>query len=146
MIEIVDVLFYEDSLGITQRSLKVLRDTLARSIDHRLAVVEAQTSDITCGYLILDADTGVATFTGDGFRHDGGGEGGAGYTSALKLIDLFGLKIQLWERFNSAILYCPTVRVEQKKRMLLLFARNTADKLSESDFVCPSERMPCYIA
>jgi hypothetical protein len=144
--QIRDVLLYEDSLGITQRSLKVLRDTLSRSIDHRLAVVEVQTSDITCGFLVLDADAQLGVFTGDGFRHDGGGEGGAGYRSALKLIDAFGLKIQLWERFNSGILYCPTLRVEQKKKMLLLFARNAAEKLSESDFVRPSERMPCYIA
>ena len=144
--QIRDVLLYEDSLGITQRSLKVLRDTLSRSIDHRLAVVEVQTSDITCGFLVLDADAQLGVFTGDGFRHDGGGEGGAGYRSALKLIDLFGLKIQLWEDFDSSILYSPTLIPEQKRKMLLVLARKAVAKLSESDFVRPSERMPCYIA
>jgi len=146
MIEITEALLYEDALGITQRSLKVLRDTIARSMDHRLAVVEVETSDITCGYLILDADTGIATFTGDGFRHDSGGEGGAGYRSALKLIDLFGLKIQVWENFDSSILYSPTLIAEQKRKMLLVLARKAVAKLSEGDFARPSERVPRYIA
>jgi len=40
---ITDVYFDEESFGVTQRSLKVLRDALARSIDHQIAVVEVPT-------------------------------------------------------------------------------------------------------
>ena len=68
----------QEALGITERSLKVLRDEIARRVDHDLMVLpawladrEIPTSDITCGYLIVDRTLNEAVFTGDGFRTDG---------------------------------------------------------------------------
>lgn len=40
---------------------------------------------------MFDKTTGEAIFTGDGFRTDGKGEGGAGYKSAKALLSLYGL-------------------------------------------------------
>ena len=82
----------QEALGITERSLKVLRDEIARRVDHDLMVLEIPTSDITCGYLIVDRTAREAVFTGDGFRTDGGGEGGAGYRAAEAYLDIFRLK------------------------------------------------------
>jgi len=52
-----DVIFDENSFGITQRSLKILRDTLAQRVDRHIAVVEVPTNDLCCQFLILDRDT-----------------------------------------------------------------------------------------
>ena len=80
-----------DSFGITYKSLKILRDALATSIGNDIAIAKIPTSDLCCGFLIVDKTRNEATFTGDGFRTDGGGEGGAGYRSAQALLNLFGL-------------------------------------------------------
>jgi len=82
----------QEALGITERSLKVLRDQIARRVDDDLMVLKIPTSDITCGYLIVDRTANEAVFTGDGFRSDGGGEGGAGYRAAEAYLDIFRLK------------------------------------------------------
>ncbi|RLG29058.1 hypothetical protein DRN98_08765, partial [Methanosarcinales archaeon] len=82
----------QEALGITERSLKVLRDEIARRVDDDLVVLKIPTSDITCGYLIVDRTVKEAVFTGDGFRTDGGGEGGAGYRAAEAYLDIFRLK------------------------------------------------------
>ncbi|MBW1930270.1 MAG: hypothetical protein JRJ13_14100 [Deltaproteobacteria bacterium] len=82
----------QEALGITERSLKILRDEIARRVDHDLMVLEIPTSDITCSYLIVDRTVNQAVFTGDGFRTDGGGEGGAGYRAAEAYLDIFRLK------------------------------------------------------
>jgi len=84
------VVFDENTFGITQKSLKMLRNALAESIHHSTAVIEVPTSDMTCGFLIVDRDANEAVWSGDGFRTDNGGEGGAGYKSALALLRLFG--------------------------------------------------------
>lgn len=93
------MLFDENSFGITQRSLKILRDTLARKIDHLIIVVEVPTNALCCGYFIID-QKGEATWTGDGFRLDRGGEGGAGYKSAEALLSIYGISVFPWEIVN----------------------------------------------
>ena len=80
------LIFDENTFGITQASLKMLRNELAKRCEHRIDIVQVQTDDICCGYLILDLTTNEAVFTGDGFRTDGGGEGGAGFRTAYILI------------------------------------------------------------
>lgn len=84
--------FDENTFGITQRSLKVLRDTLIEKVKSRIAVVEIPTNDLCCGYLILDKNHNEAVYTGDGFRMDRCGEGGAGYRSAEALFGLLGIR------------------------------------------------------
>jgi hypothetical protein len=91
------LVYDENTLGTPQNSLKMLRDTLAARINHRIAVVEIPTNNVCCGYLILDGDDNVAVFTGDGFSTDKEGERGAGYRSAQALFTLFGIMPHLWD-------------------------------------------------
>lgn len=85
---------YEETFGITQRALKALRDELAGRIDHALAVwvLPAGGSEhVECyGLCIVDHTTDEAVIIGDGFRGDGGGEGGAGHRAAQALLSIFG--------------------------------------------------------
>ena len=145
-----DVIFYEETFGITQKSLKSLRDTLARSIDHRICVVEIITNELLCGFLIFDRDTGIVTFTGDGFRTDGGGEGGAGYRSAQALFDLFGIGLRVipWhEVVPVSEAWDPDDRRRNatRKKLLLSVVKHIAKTLSETDFIIPSKKTPLYV-
>jgi len=86
------VYFDPDSFGITQRSLVMLRNALAHRFLHSIAVVEVRTSDLCLGYFIFDENLGEAVWTGDGFRSDYGGEGGAGYITAEILLSIYGIR------------------------------------------------------
>lgn len=140
--EIRRVIFDENTFGITQRSLKVLRDTIAERVHHRIAVFELPTSDLCCGYMFLDFDTGEAIFTGDGFRMDRGGEGGAGYRSAQALFALFRINRYYWETVNIDEIYQGDKEVVRKK--LLEVAEEMADTLDESICSRPIDKMPYY--
>jgi len=141
--KIRQVVFEERAFGITQRSLQMLRDTLARSIDHHVAMFEVSTNDLCCGFLVLNRDTGTVTFTGDGFRTDGGGEGGAGYRSARALLDLFGVRafhagpVDIEEIYQG--------HTEAVRRKLLSLAQELAGTLRQQDFVMISDRGPGYV-
>lgn len=137
------ITFDEQSFGITQRSLKVLRDTLSRSIDHHIAVFEIPTNDLCCGYLILNRDTSTATFTGDGFRTDGGGEGGAGYRSAQAIISLFGLKVFPGDPVDLSEIYIGGR--ESVRRKLFKVARELQGLIGDQEFIRPSDKMPQYV-
>jgi len=95
--KIKKVFFEEHAMGTTQRSLRVLRDELAHRYTHKICVIEVPTDELCCGFLILDEDDSSATFTGNGFRTDNGGEGGAGYRSAEALFSLFHVRLIHWE-------------------------------------------------
>ena len=137
------VVFEENAFGITQGSLQMLRDTLARSIDQHIAVFEVYTNDLCCGYLVLNRDTGAATFTGDGFRTDGGGEGGAGYRSAHALMDLFRIRpfpigpVDIEEIYHG--------HTESVSNKLLALAQDLARSLHHQDFVTISNNKPGYV-
>lgn len=89
----MDIFLYGETIGITQRSLRALRDTIGRSYDHELEVWQVDAVDgIAYGFVIMDYTAEIATIIGDGFRSDGGGEGGAGHRAAQALLALFGLK------------------------------------------------------
>ena len=132
----------QDSLGITERSLKVLRDEIARRVDHDLMVLEIPTSDITCGYLIVDRTAREAVFTGDGFRTDGGGEGGAGYRAAEAYLDLFRLKAYFAEPVDMTEAY-----VGNTDPVLSRLRELAEDALQRSPdrFVVPSDTTPSYM-
>ena len=138
-----DVIFDENSFGITQRSLKILRDSLAQRMNHHIAVVEVPTNDLCCGFLILDRDLNEAIFTGDGFRTDGGGEGGAGYRSAEALFSLFRIKIIPWETVNIEQIYQGDTESVRKK--LLNLAEEIARTLVEKDYRKPLNMKPYYV-
>lgn len=92
--EITQVSYTADSFGITRTSLRNLRDWIADHRDQEIAVVQVHTEDFCCGFVCILKD-GSAFFTGDGFRTDRGGEGGAGYRSALALLQLFGINYEI---------------------------------------------------
>ena len=137
------VIFDENTFGITQRSLKMLRDTLSGSIDQHITVVKVPTNDLCCGYMILNRDTQIATFTGDGFRLDRGGEGGAGYISAEALLKMYGLRTIQWEPINFDEIY--QGNTESVRQKLLKLAQELAETLFPEDFIKPSETRPEYI-
>lgn len=91
----------KETMGITCKSLKRLRDELARRIDHSITVWEIQTSELCCGFLIFDYDAAEAVWSGDGFRTDGEGEGGAGYKTAHVLLSIYNINPFYWHLCNS---------------------------------------------
>ena len=132
----------QEALGITERSLKVLRDQIARRVDHDLMVLEIPTSDITCGYLIVDRTLNEAVFTGDGFRTDGGGEGGAGYRAAQAYLDIFRLKGYFTEPVDITEAYTGSTGP------LIARLSELAQQALESNsdrFVVPSNTTPSYL-
>lgn len=91
------VIHHPEAMGITQKSLKNLRDAIAQKLDHQIAVIEVPTTDECCGFMIFDRKDRSATFTGEGFRLDECGEGGAGYKTAKALFRIFGIEYTRWE-------------------------------------------------
>lgn len=141
---VTHIIFDESTFGITQRSLKMLRDKLAEAISHRIIVIELSTSDLCCGYLILDWEWQSATYTGDGFRMDRGGEGGAGYNTAEILFRLFGIRpCGCEEILDVNDLYQGNKESFEKK--LLTLAQKLADSLPDSEFQRPIDSRPEYI-
>lgn len=142
--EITHIVFDVNSFGITQRSLKMLRNVLAEKINHRIIVVKVPTNDICCGYFIFDREWQNATWTGDGFRTDERGEGGAGYKSAKVLFNLFGVgEVSCWKQVDfDEIYHFPEDVVEHQLKVL---ARKISESLSDEEFFRPSERIPEYV-
>ena len=85
------ILIDGETFGNTLKSLERLRNELAERIQHKISIHRVHTHDICCGFLIYDNTTKEAVWTGDGFRTDRGGEGGAGYKSACALLQIYGL-------------------------------------------------------
>lgn len=136
--------FNEDTFGITQKSLKMLRDTLAAKLKHYIVVAKVPTSNLCCGYFIFDWDAQDVTWTGDGFRLDGAGEGGAGYKSAQSLFTLYDIIPVSWETVNFEEIYSG---VDKNKIGNFLFnlARDIVNDLDDSLFYIPADRSPKYI-
>lgn len=142
--EITHVIYDPNTFGITQKSLKMLRNALAEKVNHRIVVVEVPTNDVCCGYFILDWELQNATWTGDGFRTDAGGEGGAGYRSAKVLFSLFGISlIHHSEQINCNEVY--SLQKGQTQRQLKALAAKIAGDIIEEEFFKPRERQPGYV-
>ncbi len=136
------ICYDENTFGTTKRSLKMLRDTLAKRIDHRIAVVQVPSNQICCGFLVLDVDAQEAIFTGDGFRTDNGGEGGAGYKSAKALLDLFGMQPICWAGIlNIWDPYAP----EEIRRSLVRLVDQLQRCLNADCYIKPTDRAPAYL-
>ena len=138
------VLFDESTFGITAKSLKMLRNTLAERFNHRIAVIEVPTDQICCGFLLLDQDTREAVFTGDGFRTDGAGEGGAGYKSARAYLDLFGMPSRRWVATLN-IWDQDTVALEGISGALLRLVDEVRQSLTDGCYVSPADTAPGYL-
>lgn len=90
------ITLHEETLGVTQRALKALRNELAQRIERELLVFQIPSDDGgNCGvygFFLVDKTAREITIIGDGFRADGGGEGGAGARAAQALLAIYGLK------------------------------------------------------
>lgn len=139
----MQIIYDENTFGITQNSLKMLRDTLAAKINYHIAVFEIPTSDLCCGFLILDKDMDEAIFTGDGFRQDRAGEGGAGYKTAEILFRLFGMKAEVWEKVDFTQGYQGKKEViEQKLKDVIA---EISQEYTSLPYICPRDISPSYI-
>ncbi len=139
----MQIIYDENTLGITQNSLKMLRDTLAAKINHHIAAFEIPTSDLCCGFLILDKDTDEAIFTVDGFRQDRAGEGGAGYKTAEILFRLFGIRAEVWETIDFTDAYQGKKEViEQKLKEVIA---QISQEYPSLPYICPRDTSPSYI-
>lgn len=91
----MNIIVHKETFGITQHSLSELRNELARRIEHEVRVVELEAKDgrhvDAYGYALLDRTTDEVIFIGDGFRGDGGGEGGAGHRAAQAILAILGI-------------------------------------------------------
>jgi len=92
--EITQVSYTADSFGISRISLRNLRDWIADHRDQKMCILQIHTDHLCCGFACI-LKNGSAFYTGDGFRTDGGGEGGAAYRSALALMKLFGINFDV---------------------------------------------------
>jgi len=84
-----------ESIGNTQLSLQTLRNALARSLDNPIKVLEITTCGQLTSFLVIDGAANTAVWTGNGFRQDLLGEGGAGLNSAKILFLLFNIKVSV---------------------------------------------------
>jgi hypothetical protein len=144
--KISSVCFDVNSFGITQRSLKILRDTITKNNERKILVIELPTDNICCGFMIFvqNKDGIEVIWTGDGFRTDGGGEGSAGYNTAETIFYLYRIRPLLWEKWEGyEKLY--TASEEVIKQELLQVANSILQTVSEDDFVIPIESKPPYI-
>lgn len=140
------VVFDENSFGNTQRSLKILIDVLVSKFDRAVAVVQVQTTTLCCGFFIFDYEERCAYWTGDGFRTDGGGEGGAGYRSAEAFFSILGLlvyrfRLSLGDPFDGFYIASDW----SKNQMVLKIARDVAADLFEFAFSVPRSNSPQYV-
>ncbi len=79
--------FSPQSMGDPRRSIKELRDSLARHLSHNCAIVAIPTENGRGGYLLITDYS--FTFTGDGFCRHAGGEAEVAWLAAQSLFTLF---------------------------------------------------------
>jgi len=90
----MDIFLYSETLGITSKALMILRNVLANKIGHELEVWQVAALDgMAYGLIVMDYTKEQAVIIGDGFRPDGGGEGGAGHRAAQALLAIYGIKL-----------------------------------------------------
>lgn len=130
-----------DNDGITRRSIRHLRNSLALCCQSRVGVVIVRTGNGLCAFAIVDNSKRQIRWSGDGFRLDKGGEGGAGYVAALKLLKDWGLHPFEDESktLNITYPYDQKILVEYIEDVL---EDQGVDK--SFDFVVPCDHYPAY--
>jgi len=133
---------HEETLGVPQPALKALRNELAQRIDHELLVIQVPTGDgAHCGvygFFLVDKSAREIVIIGDGFRGDGGGEGGASGRAAQALLSIYGLR-PLEMLPEDAILFRKDTETYRE-------AVNKALEIAgESRFEIPQQRNPQYV-
>lgn len=136
-----------NTFGVTRPSLSLLRDALVKRADHRLCVLEIPTDDGCCGFAIFDRDTREVVFTGDGFRPDREGEGGAGYNTAGCIFRIFRITpLQVQEPIPlEPIFKGEKTGKEAHDHLLEYFLRVSSGIIVDADFERPIDSVPGYI-
>lgn len=145
--KLVELTHDPETCRITVASLKMLRDAIAHTLYDRIAVLQLDTGDLTCGFLILDRDTGIGVWSGDGFRTDRAGEGGAGYRTAQVIFRLFGIDLIYFD-FVDISEYedkLSTEGDEEAGKFLLETMAKIALDVEDSEFKKPLDSNPEYI-
>lgn len=136
-----------ETCGITTASLKMLRDAIAERFKNRIAVLQLDSTNITCGFLVLDLDDKIGVWSGDGFRPEEGGEGGAGYRTAQVIFRLFGIDLIYFD-FVDISEYSVMVfkkKDEEAGKFLLETMGKMALDVEDSEFNRPIDSNPGYI-
>lgn len=142
------LIYDTESFGITQKSLKMLRNALVSNYKDKILVVEVPTSDILCGFLIFNKTEGSVTWSGDGFRTDRGGEGGRGYKTALNLLETFSVRKR--DLFDEILAEAFSKATEQsasrawRDRDMLEYANRIALQFEANEYECYYESNPFY--
>ena len=142
------LIFDRSTFGITSKSLKMLRNAIADNIHDEILVVEIPTTDICSGFLLLNKTASTATWSGDGFRHDKGGEGGRGYLAAHKMLDVFGIRYlnvfptETIKMFEKVLDGCNSEA--ELSRELLKACNKAAENFNDDEFKCVYEVAPWY--
>jgi len=131
--------------GITRRSLQKLRNDIADNRTHKMVAVVVRTSDIGCGIALVDLTSRSIHWSGDGFRTDGGGEGGAGYRGAMAMLKAWGLCY--FEDPSYIINPGKNIVKHPYKRVLGEYCEDVLDHVAADpyyDFVVPGDTYPQY--
>lgn len=146
-LKLISIVQHPDAMGVTQASLKHLRNGLAARASHRIAVVEIPTADEGCGFMILDLYSSDAVFTGEGFSDHCGGEGMAGYNTAKGLFGIYGITPSRWDKvdFDGYIDLLIDLKDREAGDWLLGLAQRIANSLPESGYKVPADNNPEYI-
>lgn len=104
-IESYEIKWNENCWGTTNQGCTILKNEICNKSNHEIYIIKIETGVITCGFLIIDRTTNQMVFTGDGFRTDGGGEGGRGYKKALEFLNFVGIQmiptlVNTWDSDN----------------------------------------------
>lgn len=139
---IILLILHDETLGITQRALKALRDELAERIDHELLVFQVPSVNgshcAIYGFFLVDKTSKQIVIIGDGFRGDNGGEGGKGHRAVQALLALYGLKpIEMMP--EEAVLYRADVEVYRET------VNKVLELAGEEKFRVPQENSPQYV-
>jgi len=139
-----------ENIGNTQLSLQVLRNSLARAIDHSIKVFEIATCDQLTSFLVIDNTTQTAVWTGNGFRQDLMGEGGAGLHSAKILFLLFNIKASV---IFDVLDLSPVQNINHPtetqniilETILRDFLTKNTDDIRNADVIMVADQVPSYV-
>lgn len=142
------LVFDQSTFGITGKSLKMLRNALVDNMKDEIVVLKIPTDEILCGFLLLNKSQNSATWSGDGFRTDKGGEGGRGYKAALQLLETFGVRVLNIYTSETIEMFKQAINIQTSDAELgqqLLKASNlAADEISEKEYQKLYELTPSY--
>lgn len=141
-----------DDMGITRKSIKGIRNELAKRSTNEISLYKWSSNSLTYGFLIVDFTLQEIVFTGSGFRIDGGGEGGRAAGKINQFLSIYGcpspLCIDVPEMFVHVPddLYAPTTHplYEQFARDMVQHLRTNEDWIFQEKPFTLADNTPSY--